>query len=226
MPRQSNRGRGIVRTGDSKRGLGIGLEPAPVYHWGPRAMPAPPTVTPLPPTATAARPAAAGLLSSAQTLPGKRDEIPPRAVCQTVDDTGPAARQWPGTRAGDGRELRAAGAWPTGSELRTILAAARRSDSSGARCLRASLARCGLVLRPAGVGGSAGPAPSPLPKSPTDRTRAVLRFTRRHVGRPIGARRLCQAVRQLLRRQAQRELVTRAAGSASSPAARPGRSKR
>ena len=214
MPRESNRGRGVVRTGDSRRGTGIGPGPAPVYHRGPRSMAAPPPVTPLPPTeydpCQAASPIPRTVSETADQAAGHTTSSEPAAAREPGHGTGAAGLAWPGqaraAAARDGRELRAGDSWPTGTELRTILAAAGRSDSAGARCLRASLARCGLVLRHSRVLVRPGLAHAPLPNSPTDRTRAVLRFTLRHVGRPIGTRRICQAVRELLERQARREL--------------------
>ena len=177
---------------------------------GPLVTTAPPTVTPLPPSAI-------------DLAPGRQTTAPDQvnncsdlyrcdqAGAAQLDDRAPGdmGQAWQLSQAAaarDGRDLRCSRTPADGSELRKLLASLRVSSSSGARVARAYLMRYGLQLRPTRSDGKVGTNPDPLPNSKADRTRAVLRWSLRIIGRPVGLRVLYRSVRQLLERQARREL--------------------
>ena len=209
MPRESNRGRGVVRNGESIR-----AEPAPVVTLGPLAKAAPPPVTPHAyPDAT----------PPATRSPDRTPYAPDRAEnCRTVGRTpgaqlrhvhapgrGATGQAWaPGARGAaawcsssrhrDGRRLTVSPVPLDRHEARELLRRLRRPGCAGARVALASLVRCGLVLRRMRPGTAA----APLPRSTACRTRAVLRWTLRAIGRPVGLLQIRRAVRELQREQA------------------------
>jgi len=213
MPRESNRGRGVVRNGESMR-----AEPAPVGHLGPLARAAPLGVggwgVPADPSSglrALPHPAAPGAtMNGCAPLAdvGPAAHTRPRPSAETDDrpppPQGPAGDCQAGARASrlaspwrtgrDGRHLRADAAPLTAAELRALLPGLRRPGCAGARVARVSLARLGLLPG----GWPARPTP-PLPNAKACRTRAVLRWTLRAIGRPVGLRALAAAARAMLR---------------------------
>lgn len=197
MPRESNRGRGVVRNGESVR-----AGAAPVVTLGPLTGAAPPPVTPMPPG-----PAADAVDRQPGTVQrGRNCSTHQRTSC-TVDPPGnadqPMRPGWPTSSspswtsscsARDGRRLTRCRRPVDRTELLELLRRARRPGCSGARVARALFVRCGLVLGRT----RAAAALAPLPNNRACRTRAVMRWTLRAIGRPVGLLQLRQAAAELV----------------------------
>ena len=198
MPRESNRGRGVVRNGESVR-----AGAAPVVTLGPLVSAAPPPVTPMPPGPAAdaadrqpgtehrGRNCSTGQRSSCTAGRDSYAEQPMRPGCRA-----PSSSAWcSAARGRDGRHLARCRRLVDRTELLELLRRARRPGCAGARVARALFVRCGLVLGRTRTAATL----APLPNNRACRTRAVMRWTLRAIGRPVGLLQLRKAARELVR---------------------------
>lgn len=186
------------------------LEPTPLPSWDSQPSAAPPGVTPLPPTPAALPPA--GLEAAEQAARRRAEQVIDDAVAAAelaVERAAERAQLLPkqarATRPHrwERTERVSQAAPPTVAEVLRMVRIARRQLAEGR-----AMAGVRSVLKRAGASSVQAP------KHPADRTRAVMRWTRRVLGRAVGlkqVRPVIEALRPIVAER-ERQAARKAAG--------------